>query len=346
MQGRQAPVVLTKHGCIVAGIVNSGFGIPQHGALDARELLTETVLGSLLVLVGVLWVGILHGALYVLANKEGTTRGMPVPPFNQRGVVGCLVAYLPIDLGHAVVEPAVVDPQQHVGIEVVVVLQTVGLTAYGRILGITVDAEGRDAHLDPGFSLMDGLVELLDEEVDVVAAPVTTVAYAIVVGVILGIVGDGLTGCGIGIEIVVHVDAIHVVTADDVLGYSTDIVAVLGNARIKDGEPVVRKATLGMLYGDVVGGQHRGALGLGTVGIDPGVELHTAGVTLLNHPLQGVPIGLGCPTLLTCQETAPGLDVALVEGVTLGTYLENDGVDTGLLQLVELIDERLLHLLC
>ena len=58
----------------------------------------------------------LDGALDVLANIECGACQMTVLPMDKLVVVGSLVAYLPIQLGHAVVHPAVGIPQQHVGI--------------------------------------------------------------------------------------------------------------------------------------------------------------------------------------------------------------------------------------
>ena len=86
-------------------------------------------------------------------------------------------------------------------------------------------------------------------------------------------------------------------------------------------------------------------LGLGTIGIDPCVQFHTTTVTLVNHPLQRVPHRRRSLSLLAGEESAPRFDVALVQRVALGAHLEENGIDTILLQLVELIAERLLHLL-
>ena len=88
---------------------------------------------------------------------------------------------VPIELWHAVVYPSVVDPQQHVGIELVVVLQTVGVATYGRTLLVAVDTKGRHAKLDPRLELVYVLAHLLDKEIDIVAAPVATVGYTIII---------------------------------------------------------------------------------------------------------------------------------------------------------------------
>ena len=100
-----------------------------------------------------------------------------------------------------------------------------------------------------------------------------------------------------------------------------------------------------MGHGDVVDGQLARVLRLRPIGVDPSVELHAAAVTLVDHPLQRVPIGRGRRALATGQEAAPRLVAARVEGVALGAHLEDNGIDAVFLQLVELIGQRALHLL-
>ena len=65
------------------------------------------------------------------------------------------------------------------------------------------------------------------------------------------------------------------------------------------------------------------------------MQLHAAGVTLVNHPLQRVPVGLRRCALLPGEETAPRLQLAGVERVGLRPYLEEVGVDIAALQSVE-----------
>lgn len=76
------------------------------------------------------------------------------------------------------------------------------------------------------------------------------------------------------------------------------------------------------------------------------MQLHATLVTLLNHPLQRIPVRRRSLSLLSCKEAAPRFDVAFIQRITLCSYLKEDGVDAVLLQLVELIGKCLLHLLC
>ena len=124
-------------------------------------------------------VSILHRTFYILTDIEGRTRQMTVPPMNQFIVVGSLVSNLPIQLRHAIVHPAIGIPKEHIGIELVVILQAIGLTAVRIAFLITIDTERRHAKLHPRLCGMDGFVDLLDEQVDIIAAPVATVLNTI-----------------------------------------------------------------------------------------------------------------------------------------------------------------------
>ena len=270
---------------------------------------------------------------------------MLTPPFDECLIIGGFITNLPVNLWHVIVEPAIVHPQKDVGIEVVVVLGTIGVTAYRRTFFVTVNTKWRDAHLHPGLGLVDGLIELLDEEVDIISAPVVDVPDAVGVLTEEVFVGDNLALHGIGIEIVVHVDAVDIITAHDVTRHLTDVITVLWESGIEDEEIVVAETAEGLAYCDMVGCELLGGLRLCTIWVDPCVEFHTTAMTLCNHPLQGVPVRRGCHTLLACQETAPWLELTLIEGVTFGAHLEDDDVTTVFLEFVELIREGLLHLL-
>ena len=98
-----------------------------------------------------------------------------------------------------------------------------------------------------------------------------------------------------------------------------------------------------MAHDDMIGSILMGRLGLGTIRINPGMKLHTATMTLVYHPLQGVPIGIRLLALLTRQIVAPRLQRALIEGVAFRTNLKNDGITAVVLQDVELMGQCTLH---
>ena len=295
--------------------------------------------------VGIVGVTELHRALHVLADYQRALATMPVPPPYQLLVVGCAVTYLPVELWHAVVHPTVVHPHQHIGIQVIVVLQTVSVAADGRILQVAVDAERRHTELHPRLHSHDSVVKLLHKTVHVVAAPVADVADTIRVITEKICVWNFLASHRIRIEIVVDMQSVNIVAAQDVAHHRTDILTVLSHSGIEDYLVVVGKAPLRMLACHMICGKLSGGLGLGTVGVYPCVKLHATLVALVHHPLQRIPIRRRGLSLPACQETAPRLNLALIERITLGTHLKHDGVGAHLLQLIQLITQGLLHLL-
>ena len=148
---------------------------------------------------------------------------------------------------------------------------------------------------------------------------------------------------GIGIEIVIDVEAVDVVAAYYVVDNLADVIPVLWNTRIEYVQYIVGKHPFGICYGYVVGGQGGSTLCLGAIGVYPRMQFHSALMALVYHPLQGVPVRRWRLSLNTCKEAAPRLELALVEGITLWTHLENDGVDTITLQFIKLLRQGSLH---
>ena len=175
-------------------------------------------------------------------------------------------------------------------------------------------------------------------------APVATIADAVVVGSIVSSIWNLNTSHGIWIEIVIDMQAIDIITGDDIPDDVTDIVTAGLEGRIEQCQTIVLESPLRMLHNNMIAGIGMSYLRLGTIRVYPGMQFHTATVTLVNHPLQGIPIGSRSPTLLCCEIIAPGLQLTLIEGITLRTYLENDGITAIFLQLVKLIGQRALHL--
>ena len=92
-----------------------------------------------------------------------------------------------------------------------------------RGVALAPDAKGGDAKADPGLGGADGLADAEDEEVDVLAPPVVALktAAAIVVAFPTGPVGEREGRASgvflrVGIKIIVEVNAIDVVAANDV----------------------------------------------------------------------------------------------------------------------------------
>ena len=289
----------------------------------------------------------LHRALDILSNIERTLAREPVPPCDERLVISCRMADLPIDLRHTVVYPAIVDPQQHVGIKIIVVLKAVGLgSVHGITLLVAIDAERRNAELHPRLTLMTGLRKLLDKPVDIVPAPVVDILQTVAVMPEEGLVRDHLTRCWIGIEIVIDMQSVDIIPRNDVVHDLADVLPVLLEARIEDELSVISEHTAGTTDGHVVVCQLGRALRFGPIGVDPRMQFHPAAMTFSDHPLQGIPEGLRHPTLKTGQKAAPRFQRARIERIALGTNLKNNGIHPVLPQLVQLQRKHALHGLC
>ena len=256
------------------------------------------------------------------------------------------MADFPVDLRHVIVNPTFVHPEEHVGIKVVVVLRAVGLTSryVASRLRVVVNAEGRHAELHPGLHGPQTVVKLGDKAVDILAAPFCAVCHAIAEAGIRGVVGDGPSR-RVGIEIVVDVQAVDIITAYNVRCHTADVSAVFLQGGVHNEQAVVTKAALGMAHGVMRVGQERCALRLGAERINPGVDFHAALVALLHHPGQRVPTLFGSLSLLSGQETRPRLVAAFVERVGLTAHLKHDDVHAAALHHVELVDKVALHLL-
>ena len=294
---------------------------------------------------GAVGVVVFHGAFHILADIERPLCGIVVPPPDERLVVGGGMSYLPIELRHTIVYPSLLCPEHHVGIEVVVVLQALGAAAGGIAAAVAEDTEGRHAELDPGFALMDGLAQLLYEMVHIFAAPVGQASRPAAIASVLSSIVDYLATDRIRIEIIVDMETVDIIAADDIVDHPADIVAVLRLPRIEDILSVVSEDAARFSCCNMVGGQLMGGLGLCPIRIDPRMEFHAPFVALVYHPLERIPVRRRCQPLLSGEETAPRLQFAGVERIALRSYLEDDGVDAVLLQFVELIRQRALHFL-
>ena len=336
-------VNLTQDLLIVAWILADCCSIPLATATDAGQGALQLVLAAHLVLVGIQRVGGLHGTEHVLPDIEGTLTCIRAPPADECLVVGSCVTNLPINLRNVVIDPSLLYPFQHVGIEVVIVLRAVGGTSSRVVSLVAIDAERTDAKLYPRLCLANRLTHLFHELIDILTTPISYV-HAASIRVIGSIVWNGNARNRVRVEVVIDVDAIDVVAGDDVVYDLADEFAVFGSSRVEENKSVVVEEAVGVARVFVGRSQSRRSLRLGPIRIDPGMQFHLSSMALLNHPLQRVPIRVWRHSLLSGQEAAPRLYPAGIERVAFYTHLEEDGVDAVLLQVVELTGEHCLHL--
>ena len=110
-----------------------------------------------------------------------TSVGVFVPPFDKRDVIRRRVSDLPIDLGDVIIDPTLLYPIGDIGVEVVVVLQTVGIatrSVRGAFL-VAVDAEGTDTEAYPRLGEQDGTFQFPDQGIHVLPAPIVPLRLAV-----------------------------------------------------------------------------------------------------------------------------------------------------------------------
>lgn len=157
------------------------------------------------------------------------------------------MAYLPVDLGYAVVYPAVGGPEEDVGVEVVIALEAACVAAALPCAFVAIDSEGGYAEFDPWLGLADCLVDVAYEHADVVSSPLVFVCVAAAVACEACLVGEFFSWGGVGVEVVVHVEAVDVVATDYVVDDGADVVAVFGQGGVIEDLSAVPEKVFGVL---------------------------------------------------------------------------------------------------
>ena len=197
----------------------------------------------------------------------------------------------PINLGNIIIHPTVVHPHQHISIQVIIILQTTCVAAIRVTLYITINSERRDTEFHPRLALAHRLMDFLYQHIHVVTAPIGFITVSATILCKTDIVGKILSRIRIRIKIIIHVNGIHIITSYNVAHNLTDVFPILGQRRIKIKLSGIIHETFGILVIRMNGRQGGRSFRLGTVRINPGMELHSPLVAFINHELHRVPIG-------------------------------------------------------
>ncbi len=130
-------------------------------------------------------------------------------------------------------------------------------------------------------------------------------------------------------------NAVNIVTANNILDYSDYKVPVLGNSRIKIKFSAIADKTLRMFVIYMSGGQLLSGRGGHSVRVKPCVEFHAACMTFPDHELKRIPIRTRSLAAVG-KKTAPRFKAAFIESIGLRAHLKDNGIDTGEAQAVEL----------
>src|SRR5674476_1191191 len=168
--------------------------------------------------------GACRGAARVVSRPDvAPVHVLAEPPAKQHRIALRRLRDGPVELRCEVIDPPLAQPLPGVAVELLVGIEAFDLLGISR----SPDAERTDAHLHPRFDRLRALVYLLDQRVYAVPAPVVARKPATLL-CICGVarrIGERncdavLSDLGVRIEVVVDVDAIHVVTLHDVEHYA------------------------------------------------------------------------------------------------------------------------------
>ncbi len=251
------------------------------------------------------------------------------PPVGKGFKIRCCVADLPIDLWADVVDPAVFDPCQRIGIGRGVVLKSMRIAAGKCVDALVAPNTGRaDAKSAARLHrvLMDSRVYRLYELIHIVAPPVCQRQIT---------AGCLISGCvvkiGRRIKIIVKLYAVHSVFADNFRYAVTDQLPHFCDAGIEIIPAVTGDDPIRMLLGRRrVRQRIKIALCVGTgtdaVWIHPGFQSEIAGVSLL-YPIREWVEGIRWRCAARAgQISAPGEDRGAVQGIARRPDLKIDGV--------------------
>ena len=210
----------------------------------------------------------------------------------------------------------------------------VGIQGGGDLGGMAgpPDAKRADAEFDPGLLLFDGGINLFDKGIDVEAAPIAPGKFS--AGLLVSLphhvvrkIGRLVAPGGIGIEVVVQVDAINVIATDHIHNHAQGIAARAGVGRVEHDHLASGADQFGMGVGhEVPGGGGFVIARAHAEGIEPGVEFQAAPVAFGDGESQGIIIRLGGEAHFAGEKGRPRLDFGIVKRVAAGADLEEDGV--------------------
>ena len=273
------------------GVANKAFAAEIYLPLNVGGATTE---GYLAWQLGIVFPGgIAAGPVYAKANVALLAIGVLAPPIDEGVVIGLGVANFPIELWHHIIYPTAAQPQEYVGVEVVVIgLACLCVAAGGVLALIAPNTKGANAKFDPGLGGFDGPVEHNDDGIYIAAAPLVFAEAMAIFGK-AWLVGKLFACNAVGVKIIVEMNAIEVVSFYKIFDDESNKASGFGIAGVEVaggfcGIAIIEKP-LGVNAGGMVGGYAAaGSIEHGPVGVYPGMKLHAKLMGFGNHKLQGI----------------------------------------------------------
>ena len=158
---------------------------------------------------------------------------MLVPPGNKGLIISSLMSDFPIQLRNAVVYPTIIHPQKYIGIKVIKILQTIRFRTIRIISFIAINTERRNTKFYPRFYMMYSLPQLLYKSAYVISSPISNIPIAMRVLLIQGLVWNLFACYWIRIEIIIYMETIYIISADDVGCHFADVISRFLQTRIE-----------------------------------------------------------------------------------------------------------------
>ena len=288
-----------------------------------------------------------------MTDIEVLTIGILRPPMREDGIVCHFLTDLPIELGHNVINPTLFEPEEDVGIEIIIVLHS-GLCSrpsLGVAAAVAPYAKGRDAKFYPWFDGLDGVVEFLNHHIHVVSPPVVFVGISTRKLAERLLIGEVLSCDAIGVEVVIEMDAIDIITSDHIGYHSAEMLARLVVSRVEIILLAVFHEQLRLAAIDMRGGELRRCESVGdSVGVEPHMYIDASlmclgadeGERVVGRAIRVAEVGAGRPfALFTGEPMTPRLQFRSIEGVRSRADLEDDHVHVERLNGVKQLQEFL-----
>lgn len=232
--------------------------------------------------------------------------GGAAPPAEEGGErLGATI--FPIELGREVIHPTLTQPPERIGVDLVELVEP---GFYFGWLAFGVNAKGAHPEERAGFFAFNELMGAADEGVDIVAPPVGEgeIPSAFAVGGVGIAVREGCAFAGrrVRIEIIVEMNAVHIVASEDIADDGKEMLLNGGSAGIHPEEVADLFGVFGEAAAGVGGVPGVFCVDGGAEGVEPGVDFDPALVTFFDEGLERVIAG-GI-SLRAREEAAPGLE--------------------------------------
>ena len=245
---------------------------------------------------------------------------MRSPPLHQCLIVSRLMTDFPVNLRNIIINPAFTRPEQNISIQIVIILQAIGITSQRVTFLITIDSERTDSELYPRLHPPNGFVQFLNQHIHITTSPVRLVSKASAITGKTCVIGKIDSLNRIRIEIVIHVDSVHIIAGHNIRHDLTDIFTTLGKCRVEVQLVSISNKPFRMLI----------------------IYMFRRQLVLLHR----VPHRRRHLSLCPCQKTAPRFMLRSIQRIRFGTHLKDNRINTRPLKRVQLANQCLFQSFC